>query len=73
MCSACSKLEGVFKLAENLSKIFEKKKKNEGKLGTLFTIIIWQINDLMPTYSLLKYIMQSMLARLTPLHSENVN
>ena len=39
-------------------------KKSEGKLGTLFAIMIWQINDLVPFYFLLKYIMRSLLARL---------
>ena len=47
--------------------------KNEGKLRTLFAIMIWQINDLVPTYLLLKYIMQSLLARLPSLHSETVD
>ena len=28
--------------------------KNEGKLGTLFTIMAWQINDLVPTYFFMK-------------------
>ena len=46
-------------------------KKSEGKLGTSFAIYIRQINDLMPTYFLLNYIMRSLLARLPPLHSEN--
>ena len=31
------------------------------------------LNDLVPTYFLLKYILQSLLARLTPLHLENVD
>ena len=48
-------------------------KKGEGKLGTLFAPFIWQINDLVPTYFLLDYIMRSLLARLPPLHSENVD
>ena len=48
-------------------------KKNEGKLRTLFAIMIRQINDLVPTYFLLKYIMRSLLAGLPPLHSENVD
>ena len=38
---------------------------------TLFTIMILQNNDLVPF--LLKYIMRSLLARLTALHPENVN
>ena len=36
----------VYTLAEILSKIFVKK---EGKLGTLFTIMVLQIKDLVPT------------------------
>ena len=38
------KMSRVYTLAEILSKIFVKK--NEGKLVTLFTIMVWQINDL---------------------------
>ena len=34
-------------LAEILSKILGKK--SEGKLGTLFAIMIWEINNLVPT------------------------
>ena len=60
----------IYTLAEILSQIFVK---NEGLLGTLFTIMVWQINDLVPTYFLLKYIIWSLLARLTPLHLENVD
>ena len=45
----------VYTLAEIFSKI-------EGKFGTLFMIMIKQINDLMPTYFLLKYIERSLLA-----------
>ena len=37
------KMSSVYTLAEILSKILEKK---EGKLGTLFTIMFRQINDL---------------------------
>ena len=37
------KMSRVYTLAEILSKLFVK---NEGKLGTLFTIMVWQINDL---------------------------
>ena len=59
-----------YTLADILSKMFVK---NEGKLGTLFTTMVCQINDVVPTYFLLKYIMQLRLARLTPLHSENVD
>ena len=40
------KMSRVYTLAEILSKMFVK---NEGKLGTLFTIMIRQINDLVPT------------------------
>ena len=40
------KMSRVYTLAEILSKIFVN---NEGKFGTLFTIIVWQINDLVPT------------------------
>ena len=47
--------------------------KNEGKLGTSFAILIWQINDLVPTYFLSNYIMRSLLARQPPLHSGNVD
>ena len=54
------KMSRVYTLAEILSKIFVKK--NEGKLGFLFIMMVWQINDLVPTYLLLKYIMQSLLA-----------
>ena len=39
----------------------------------LFTIMIWQINELVPTYSYKKYIMRSLVARLIPLHFENVD
>ena len=58
------KMSRVYTLAEILSKILVK---NEGKLGTLFKIMVWQ------TYFLLKYIMRSLLARLTHLHSEDVD
>ena len=64
------KMSRVYILAEFLSKILGK---NEGKLGTLFAVLIRQINDLVPTYFLLNYIMQSLLARLPPLHSANVD
>ena len=40
------KMSRVYTLAEILSIIFVK---NEGKLGTLFLIMVWQINDLVPT------------------------
>ena len=40
------KLSRVYTLTEILSKIFVKK---QGKFGTLFTIMVRQINDLMPT------------------------
>ena len=40
------KMSRVYALAEILSKIFVK---TEGKLGTLFTIMVWPINDLVPT------------------------
>ena len=36
----------VYTLDEILRKIFVK---NKVKLGTLFTIMVWQINDLVPT------------------------
>ena len=55
----------------NFNKILGKK--SEGKLRALFKIMIWQINDLVPTYVLLKYIMRSLLVRLPPLHAENVD
>ena len=47
-CSTCSNWVGVYILAENLSnlKIFVK---NKWKFGTLFTIMIWQIKDLVKT------------------------
>ena len=64
------KMSRVYTLAEILSKIFVK---NQGKLGTLFTVMVWHSNDLVPTLFLLKYIMWSLLAGLTPLHSENVD
>ena len=41
------KMSRVYILAEVLSKILGK---GEGKLGTLFAIMILQINDLVPTY-----------------------
>ena len=41
------KMRRVYILAEILSKIFVK---NEGKLGTLLTTMVWQINDLVLTY-----------------------
>ena len=47
--------------------------KSEGKLGTLFAIFIWEINDLVPTYFLLNYTMRPLLAPLLPLYSENVD
>ena len=37
---------GIF-LAKHLEK-------SKGKLGTLFAILIWQINDLVPTYFCIK-------------------
>ena len=40
------KMSRVYTLAEILSKILVK---HEGKLGTLYTIMVRQINDLMPT------------------------
>ena len=40
------KMSRVYTLAGILSKLFVK---NEEKLGTLFTIMVWQINDLVPT------------------------
>ena len=40
------KMSRVYTLAEILNKLFVK---NEGKLGNLFTIMVWQINDLVPT------------------------
>ena len=40
------KMSRFYTLAEILSKIFVK---NERKLGTLFTTMIRQINDLVPT------------------------
>ena len=40
------KMSRVYTLAFILSKIFLK---NKGKLGTLFTFMVWQINDLVPT------------------------
>ena len=40
------KMSRFYTLAEFLSKIFVK---NEGKFGTLFTILVLQINDLVPT------------------------
>ena len=40
------KMSRVYTLAEISSKIFVR---NEGKLRTLFTIMVWQINDLVPT------------------------
>ena len=46
-------------------------KKSEGKLGTLYAIMVWHINESVPTYFLLEYIMWSLLARLPPLHSKN--
>ena len=49
------------------------RKKGEGKLGTLFAILIWQINDLVPPLFSLNYIMRSLLARLPPLHLGNVD
>ena len=64
------KVSKVYTLAEILTKIFVK---NEGKLGILFTNMVWQINDLVPSEFLFIYIMRSLLARLIPLHSENVD
>ena len=40
------KMSRVYTLAEILNKMFVK---NEEKLGTLFTIMVWQINDLVTT------------------------
>ena len=39
------KMSRLYTLAEILSKIFVNK---EGKSGTLFTIMVWQINELVP-------------------------
>ena len=64
------KMGRIYTLTEVSSEILVK---NKVKLGTLFTIMIWQINDLVQTYFLLKYIIPSLLALLTPLHSENVD
>ena len=41
------KMSWVYTLAEILSKIFVKKQQR--KLGTLFMIMVWQINGLVPT------------------------
>ena len=41
------KMSRVYTLAEILSKIFVKKQQR--KLGTLFMIMVWQINGLVPT------------------------
>ena len=40
---------GVYILAEILCNLKTFEKKNEEKFGTLFTIMIWQINDLVQT------------------------
>ena len=64
------KMRRVYTLAKFLSKIFVKKRR---KIGDLIYDHSLTINDLVPTYYLLKYIMRSLLARLTPLHSENVD
>ena len=64
------KMSKAYTLAEILSTIFVKK---EGKFATLFSIMVWQINDSVPTKFLLKYIIRSLFARRTPLHSENVD
>ena len=57
-------------LAKILSKILGKKR---SKIGDLIFDHDLTNNDLVPPYFLLKYIMQSLLARLLPLHSENVD
>ena len=41
------KMSWMFTLAGILSKIFVK---NEGKFGTFFMIMVWQINELVPSY-----------------------
>ena len=60
----------IYTLAEILSKIFVK---NDGKLGTL--VYDHGLTNLRigANLILLKYIKRSLLARLTPLHSENVD
>ena len=57
-------------LAEIFSKILGKKRR---KIEDLICNHDLTINDLVPTYFLLKYIMRSLLAQLPPLHSENVD
>ena len=42
-------MSSVYTLAEMLSKMFGGKKIEE-KLWTLFTIMIWQLSDLVPAY-----------------------
>ena len=59
------KMSSFFTLAEILSKIFVKKKRM--KIGDLiYDHGLTNVNDF-------KYIMRSLLTRLTPLHSENVD
>ena len=65
------KMSRVFTLAEILSKIFViKKRMKSGDL--IYDHGFCRINDLVPTYFLLKHIMRSLLARRTYYHSENV-
>ena len=58
----CSKLESTTQIVKTFLALhillenasgrveFYTPEKNEGKLGTLFKIMVWQINDLVPTY-----------------------
>ena len=47
--------------------------KKRRKIGDLICDLDLTINDLVPTYFLLNYTMLSLLARLLPLHSGNVD
>ena len=64
------KISRVYTLAEILSKIFVKKRRKIGDLIYDHGLTSYRFGA---NLILLKYIMLSLLARLTPLHSENVD
>ena len=54
-CAAHSQMSRVLYTDSNF-------KQNVWEMGTLFTIMICEINDLMPNYVLLKFLIRSLLA-----------
>ena len=70
-CSACSKTVRVYILAEILSKILGKKRR---KIGDLICVHdLTYLRFVVSLFFLLEYIVRSLLARLLPLHLENVD